>query len=89
MPAKNLSKAYYNMGAGGSGGATNAGNQNTYNDYYNVPKYSESQSSASKSTKSKFVPQENKNDLITEFVVKEIEEDPSIGQMTKAIYIKD
>ena len=67
------------MGAGGNSGATNNSNLNTYNDYYNVPKNSESQLSATKSSKLKFVPQENKNDLVTEFIVKEIEEDPSIG----------
>lgn len=61
------------------------GSQNTYNDYYNLNKYS---NSVNDSFKTQYINTDKKNMPPTEFVVKEIEEDPSIGQMTKAIYVK-
>lgn len=41
------------------------------------------------SPKQNYIYQDRKNKLIPEFIIKEIEEDPSIGQMTKAIYVKN
>lgn len=56
---------------------------NSYNEYYNVQR---DQYQDPPDYQNIFVYQDIKDAQIPQFKIKEIEEDPSIGQMTKAVY---